>query len=141
MSRVVHFEVMAEDPARAVEFYTKVFGWQVTKWDGPEDYWLITTGADAEAGINGAIAHSRGEPALVNTIDVSSVDEFAEKVVANGGKVVVPKMAIPGVGYLIYCQDTEGIDPERPGSKVKMSLFEAQSESALPMVAGRLRTA
>ena len=38
-----------------------------------------------------------------------SVDEYAGKVEANGGKVVVPKMAIPGVGWLVYCQDTEGI--------------------------------
>ena len=46
MSRVVHFEVLADDPARAVEFYQNVFGWEATKWDGPEDYWLTTTGAD-----------------------------------------------------------------------------------------------
>jgi predicted enzyme related to lactoylglutathione lyase len=45
----------------------------------------------------------------VNTIEVSSVDEFAEKVMANGGKIVVPKTTIPGVSYQIYCQDGEGI--------------------------------
>jgi predicted enzyme related to lactoylglutathione lyase len=43
-----------------------------------------------------------------NTIDVPSVDEFAKKVTEQGGKVVVPKMAIPGVGYMAYCMDTEG---------------------------------
>jgi predicted enzyme related to lactoylglutathione lyase len=42
-------------------------------------------------------------------VEVSSVDEFAEKVITHGGKVVIPKMAIPGVGYQIYCQDSEGI--------------------------------
>jgi hypothetical protein len=45
----------------------------------------------------------------VNTITVDSVDEVAAKVTSYGGKVVLPKMAIPGVGYQIYCQDTEGI--------------------------------
>jgi predicted enzyme related to lactoylglutathione lyase len=109
MSRPVHFEIMAADPARAVEFYTKVFGWQMQKWEGPEAYWLVTTGPEGTPGINGGVAKSRGEPLTVNTIGVDSVDEVAEKVVANGGKVVLPKMAIPGVGYQIYCQDTEGI--------------------------------
>jgi predicted enzyme related to lactoylglutathione lyase len=44
----------------------------------------------------------------VNTINVSSVDDFTTKIVANGGKVVMPKWAVPGVGYVAYCQDTEG---------------------------------
>ena len=43
-----------------------------------------------------------------NSIDVQSVDEYAAKVEKSGGKVVVPKMTIPGVGYVAYCQDTEG---------------------------------
>ena len=109
MLRPIHFEIMAEDPARAVEFYSKVFGWQVQKWEGPEAYWLITTGAEGTPGINGGIAKSQGQPLTVNTIEVDSVDEFAAKVTSNGGKVVLPKMTIPGVGYQEYCQDTEGI--------------------------------
>ena len=109
MSRVIHFEVLAEDPERATAFYSNVFGWEINKWDGPEDYWLVTTGAEDTPGINGAIAHSRGEAVAVNTIEVASIDEFAEKVMANGGQVVIPKMSIPGVGYQVYCKDTEGI--------------------------------
>lgn len=109
MARVVHFEVMAADPQRAQKFYSSIFGWQISKWEGPEDYWVVTSGPEGEPGINGGIAQSRGEPLTVNTIDVPSVDEYAGKVEANGGKVVVPKMAIPGVGWLVYCQDTEGI--------------------------------
>lgn len=109
MPRTIHFEIMAEDPARATQFYSKVFGWQISKWEGPEDYWLVITGSDDQPGINGGIGKSRGEPLTVNTLAVSSVDEYAEKVVQNGGKIVLPKMAIPGVGYQIYCQDTEGI--------------------------------
>ncbi len=44
----------------------------------------------------------------INSVDVPSVDDFVTKVTQNGGKVVAPKMAIPGVGYIAYCQDTEG---------------------------------
>jgi predicted enzyme related to lactoylglutathione lyase len=46
---------------------------------------------------------------VTNTIDVSSVDDFSKKISTQGGKVVQPKMAIPGIGYLAICEDTEGI--------------------------------
>jgi hypothetical protein len=109
MPRVVHFEVMAQDPVRAAKFYSQVFGWNINKWDGPMDYWLVGTGSQEEIGIDGGIAQAQGPPHSVNTIDVNSVDAFVEKVLAGGGKVVMPKMAIPGMGYLVYCQDTEGV--------------------------------
>jgi predicted enzyme related to lactoylglutathione lyase len=44
-----------------------------------------------------------------NTVDVKSVDDTVRLIEANGGKIVSPKHPIPGVGYLAYCQDTEGI--------------------------------
>jgi predicted enzyme related to lactoylglutathione lyase len=107
MPRVVHFEISADEPERAVKFYTDVFGWNTEKWGGPKDYWLVTTGAKDEPGINGGVFKREGPVNFVNTIDVPSVDDFAAKVTEHGGKVVVPRMAIPGVGYLIYCKDTE----------------------------------
>jgi predicted enzyme related to lactoylglutathione lyase len=44
----------------------------------------------------------------VNTIDVPSVDDYTSKVESKGGTVVVPKMAVPGIGYMAYCTDPEG---------------------------------
>lgn len=116
MPRVVHFEIYADQPDRALEFYGKVFGWKAQKWQGPQDYWIISTGEEAQPGINGGLLKrqypepgtSGPVPATVNSIDVPSVDEFADRVAQSGGKVVVPKMPIPGVGYLAYCLDTEG---------------------------------
>ena len=114
MPRVVHFEIPATDPARAVQFYKDVFGWEVSKWEGPEDYWLVTTGPEGEMGINGGIMRRTQEvdgespTAYVCTVGVESLDEYVMKVEANGGSVVVPKMAVPGVGWLAYCKDTEG---------------------------------
>ena len=109
MSRVVHFEITADDPERAVQFYTEVFGWQLHKWDGPQDYWLATTGAKDAPGIDGAIMRrDPSMPEVVNTLDVSSVDDAVAKISAHGGSVVAPKMAIPGIGYFAYCKDTEG---------------------------------
>ena len=36
------------------------------------------------------------------------MDEYLKKAQSNGGSVAVPKMPIPGVGWLAYCKDTEG---------------------------------
>ena len=109
MSRVIHFEIPADNPERAGEFYREVFGWRLEKWRGPQEYWLITTGPDSQPGINGGLLR-RPHPAAgtVNTIGVSSVEDAVARIEKKGGKVAVPKMAIPGVGYLAYCQDTEG---------------------------------
>ena len=114
MPRVVHFEIHAGDPARAINFYESVFGWTFSKWDGPMPYWLVTTGPNEEPGINGGLHERRGEIdgeaviAYVCTVGVEGVDASIATVEANGGTVVVPKMPIPGMGWLVYCKDTEG---------------------------------
>src|SRR5471030_1568454 len=116
MSRVVHFEVHAENPERAIAFYQAVFGWQFTKWDGPMDYWLIVTGPDTERGINGGMIRRMGPGPLdmqavnayVCTIGVTKIDESVTKALAAGGVLALPKMPIPGIGWLAYVKDTEG---------------------------------
>jgi predicted enzyme related to lactoylglutathione lyase len=114
MSRVVHFEIHADDPQRAISFYQDVFGWKVNKWEGPQDYWLITTGSQQEPGIDGAImqrwlpVNGDAVSAYVCTVGVASVDDVTASVVAHGGTVTAPKMAIPHIGWLAYCKDTEG---------------------------------
>ena len=55
MPRVVHFEIHADQPERAVRFYKELFDWQFHKWEGPMDYWLIVTGPDGQPGINGGL--------------------------------------------------------------------------------------
>ncbi|MGC2109653.1 MAG: VOC family protein [Candidatus Korobacteraceae bacterium] len=108
MNRVVHFELGAVDPQRAVEFYKNVFGWQAQQWGG-EEYWLMKTGSSPEMGIDGAVLRNKdSQPRTVNSISVSSIEEYAAKVEQHGGKVVVPKMTVPTVGYLAYCNDPEG---------------------------------
>jgi len=109
MLRVSHFELPADDPEKLVKFYENVFGWTVRKWDGPVDYWLVMTGPEDQEGIDGGIARrGRGEAGVINSIDVPDVDKFIAKIEGAGGTVIVPKRAIPGVGYLAYCKDTEG---------------------------------
>ena len=109
MPRVIHFEIAADDPLRAKTFYEQVFGWKIDKWEGPMDYWLITTGPSGEPGIDGGLG-KRSEPGsgTENTIGVDSVDDYLAKIVAHGGKVIRPKAAVPGIGWLAYCEDSEG---------------------------------
>ena len=74
------------------------------------EYWLITTGPEGEPGIDGGLGRREGTLSkTTNTIDVGSVDEVVQSVEKNGGRVVSPKPPVPGVGYLAYCEDTEGI--------------------------------
>jgi predicted enzyme related to lactoylglutathione lyase len=117
MGRVVHFEIHAADPERAVKFYESVFDWEIKKWDGPVDYWLVMTGEDDD-GIDGAIMKRMGEnpnssdlpPVMgyVNTIQVDDLDESIEKALKAGGTEALAKMAVPGVGWMAYFHDTEG---------------------------------
>ena len=109
MPRPIHFEIPAENPQRAMQFYSELFGWKFQKWAGPMDYWIISTGQPGEPGIDGGLMPRR-DPAqpCVNTVGVVNLDESLKTVESGGGRCVVPKMAIPGVGWLAYCKDTEG---------------------------------
>jgi predicted enzyme related to lactoylglutathione lyase len=108
MPRVVHFEIPASDVARAVEFYRTVFGWEISTWGGPMEYFLADTGKEGP-GINGAIMGNGGTAkTTVNTIGVASLDESVEKIIAAGGARVTENNLIPDVGYFCYCKDTEG---------------------------------
>lgn len=116
MSRPIHFEVHAEDPARAIRFYEQLAGWEFTKWAGPMEYWVIKTGPDGTPGINGGLMPRRGSPpadgaavnAYVCTLDTPSVDEAVRRITELGGQIALPKMAVPGIGWLFYGKDTEG---------------------------------
>jgi predicted enzyme related to lactoylglutathione lyase len=50
MSGFVHIDMGAEDPERAARFYNRVFGWTVTKLEGPVLYWLVTPPAKVGQG-------------------------------------------------------------------------------------------
>ena len=114
MPRVVHFEIHADDPERTAAFYGELFGWRFEKWQGAEDYWLITTGEDSQPGINGGMMRRRGAidgTAVIGyicSVQVEGIDGLIDRVPAAGGSVVVPKMPIPGVGWLVYCKDPAG---------------------------------
>ncbi len=108
MPRVVFFEIPAKDPAKVADFYKNVFGWEINKWEGPFDYWLITTGEDEEPGINGGIMTTDMGQMVRNTIGVDSIDDYMKKIENAGGKMVTEKMEIKGIGIMAAFVDTEG---------------------------------
>lgn len=115
MGRVVHFEIHATDPAQLISFYESLFDWKFQK--APVfDYWLITTGTDDQPGIDGGLvprpcAKPESTPAVnsfICSVRVDSVDQTVEKAVALGAKIALPKMVIPGQGWLAYIIDIDG---------------------------------
>jgi predicted enzyme related to lactoylglutathione lyase len=105
--RVIHFEITADDPERAVAFYREVFGWEVNKFEGA-DYWLVTTGTGGP-GIDGAIMPRMDGQAVINTVQVEgTVEDAVERVTKAGGVGGGDVMDIPGVGRFAYVTDTEG---------------------------------
>jgi predicted enzyme related to lactoylglutathione lyase len=107
LPRVIHFEIEADKPEQLAQFYKKVFNWKFEKWAGPMDYWMITTG-EGEPGIDGGLLKKNETSQPVNTIGVSSIDAYLKKIEENRGKILVPKKAIPGVGWTALFKDTEG---------------------------------
>jgi len=108
MPRPVHFEIGADDTARATKFFSDVFSWT---FQGMAEYgyFLAETRNGDEAGINGAVMkRSDSLQPVTNSIQVPSIEEYVKKIVACGGEIVVPKMTIPNVGYSAYFKDTEG---------------------------------
>lgn len=116
MARVGHFEIHADDPQRAIAFYSAVLGWEFTSWGGGWDYWLIKTGPAEEPGIDGGLLPRKGDRpqpgqavnAYVCTAMVASLDETIAAVDAHGGQIALAKMPVPGVGWLAYFHDPEG---------------------------------
>jgi predicted enzyme related to lactoylglutathione lyase len=114
MQSVIHFEMVAKDPQKAIDFYTNVFGWDF-KPVAPGKYWTITTTQSGQQGINGGLTPF-GTPEtpfemsrVANSILVPDVDQFTDKVKKAGGKIVKDKVHQQGFGDLAICEDTNGI--------------------------------
>ena len=109
MGRMTSFDIAADNVERAITFYETVFGWEFTKAHGPLEYWLVTTGAEEDAGIDGGIAPREAAWQRITCfVDVDSLAATLAKIRAQGGSVLKPKAVIPGEGYLAVCRDTEG---------------------------------
>ncbi len=107
-NRVVHFEIPCDHPEKTMDFFKEVFSWSFERF-GNEEYWSVYTGDRNEPGINGGLMKKRdpGQP-VANSIQVADLDSTSTNITRAGGQIVVPKMAIPGVGWMAYFKDPDG---------------------------------
>ena|ERR1043166_3508891 len=116
-NRVVHFEIKADNPQRAMKFYKEVFDWNFQQW-GEQQYWIVMTAEkdSQEPGINGGLlprparlgVKECGANAFVCTVQVDDFEQTAAKINAAGGMVAMPKFALPGMAWQGYFLDPEG---------------------------------
>ncbi|HXQ95116.1 MAG TPA: VOC family protein [Thermoplasmata archaeon] len=114
---VGHFEIPADNPARARKFYSTTFGWKMNEVPGM-DYTMVSTGPVDDQGmpktpgfVGGGIGKRGGmlEHSVV-TIMVDDITEAEKQVVKNGGKILQKKQPIGdgSMGWTAYFKDSEG---------------------------------
>jgi uncharacterized protein len=121
---LAHFAINADDIDRTKAFYEAVFGWRFRAW-GPPEFFQIETmpngdGGDGDDGgapprvVVGAMQTRRelvaGE--RINgfecTFGVDDVDAIARAVTAHGGRILMERTTITGVGHLVWFADPSG---------------------------------
>lgn len=119
MDPLVHFEIPVDDLEKARAFYGSIFGWNLTDWpmpDGSKYIGVHTTPIDEKTriplkpgAINGGIMkRSNKVKAPVFAIHVESIDQRVKQVEEAGGKVVMSKMDMMGMGFYAYITDPDG---------------------------------
>ena len=108
----IYFEIQADDPRRAANFYSKVFGWKFSEVPGlPIQYWTIETGGSRGGLLERPAPRppaQTGANAFVCSLEVESFDTIAKEIEKVGGIVALPKFAVPGTCWQGYFIDTEG---------------------------------
>ena len=110
-----YFDLTVSDLGQARSFFESVLGWHFEKFDMPYEYYRIKAGPDGEFGIDGGIGSTKdaplcgGRPMTQMTVAVPSVDDVVSKVLASGGRVLEPKMPIPGTGWYATCAEPGGL--------------------------------
>lgn len=110
---MTHFAIHIDDMERAKNFYEEVFEWGFASY-GPTDFMQIKADKSEDGELIGALQARKYSPVkekiigLECTIAVQHVDEIIKRVEASGGQILMPKTAIPYVGWITKFLDTEG---------------------------------
>jgi uncharacterized protein len=114
-NQLAHFAIHADDLERARKFYGGVFGWTFQGYGGSmTDFCQIQDASGKFLAPLGAMQsrkfNSAPQPVIgfECSIVVDDVDAAARAVEANGGKIVMSRAAIAGVGWVVKFLDTEG---------------------------------
>ncbi len=115
MNEIVHFEIPADDMARAQKFYKSTFGWKMNDLKEMGYTIIHTTEVDEKqmprkpGAINGGMMKRTKEvKSPVVTISVDDIDASLAKIEKNGGKTLIKKMEVGEMGWSAYFQDPEG---------------------------------
>jgi hypothetical protein len=104
---VVHWELWSPEPGRLAAFYEKAFGWTVRLLPDT-DYRLVETGGNG--GINGGIMKPKQGPWPGNMafyIDVDDLDAYGKRIVEAGGRIIVARQEVAGVGSFALFADPD----------------------------------
>jgi uncharacterized protein len=107
---LAHFAINADDVDQSRAFYTRVFGWRFVAW-GPPGFYQIEIPGSA---VRGALQKRRElvpglkMVGLEGTFAVASIDATERAVLAAGGKVLLARSVISGVGTLMFFADPSG---------------------------------
>ena len=106
------FEIPAADLGRATRFYERVLGRPLkSETIGPS---TLSVFSYQRPGVGGCVIAGNGQvPASSGTViylnAAPKIDDALSRVAAAGGKVVLPKTALPGdMGFFAHMIDTEG---------------------------------
>ena len=115
MNQLTHFAIHASNVKRAATFYEKIFNWKCAGYGEPgvtDEEFVQIFGEDRK--LYGAIQARKFNPLQTDilgfecSIEVSDVQTIAPAVESAGGKIVMNRRAIPGVGWIVKFLDPEG---------------------------------
>lgn len=104
---IVHVEIPAKDPVKAAQFYKTLFDWGVEEQQSM-DYVTFNGGEGTRGGfprIDGEM-YKPGDITLY--IDTNDIEGTLKRIESAGGKTVMPKSEIPGMGWFALFVDPSG---------------------------------
>ena len=104
---VVHFEIVARDYKKAMEFYGKVFDWTYNEPEGMPYGMVAPLGKDSIGGGIGPTQEGE-QPYVTFYVQVDDLQTYLDKAEANGGKTVLKPTPIPGIGSCAMFTDLDG---------------------------------
>lgn len=103
---ITHIEIPYDDQARAVGFYSTVFGWQISEAPGYEGYPMWQAPNKISGG--GLVRRTETSSAPLSYVEVDSIDDALSAITANGGQILVEKSPISDTSWFAVFSDSEG---------------------------------
>lgn len=104
-------KIYTNSPQKTINFYHKVFDWDISKWHGPGNVWFIRDKTSYIGALIKPEEHTKGyfDPNFISTIEVEDYESIFKKIILSGGRQLTPKTDIPGVGTIGKFLDSQGV--------------------------------